>query len=60
MSKPVMAVSADMNIKYAVRHLVRFGLTRALVIDDTRSPIGIVTLRDMTYDILDNAKSETG
>jgi predicted transcriptional regulator len=47
MSKPVLTLPADMNIKYAVRHLVTFGLSRALVIDARRDPIGIVTLRDM-------------
>jgi len=47
MSKPVLTVAADMNIKYAVRLLVRFGPSRAIVVDDERKPVGIVTLRDM-------------
>ncbi len=47
MSKPVVSLPADMSIKYAVRLLVRFELSRALVIDATREPVGIVTLRDM-------------
>ena len=47
MSKPVVSLPADMSIKYAVRLLVRFELSRALVIDAAREPIGIVTLRDM-------------
>ncbi len=47
MSKPVVSLPADMSIKYAVRMLVRFELSRALVIDATREPVGIVTLRDM-------------
>ncbi len=47
MSKPVMSIAADMDIRYAVRLLVRFRLTRALVIDDARAPVGIATLRDM-------------
>ncbi len=47
MSKPVMSIAADMDIRYAVRLLVRFRLTRALVIDETRAPVGIATLRDM-------------
>ena len=47
MSKPVLTLPADMNIKYAVRLLVQFGLSRALVEDETRAPVGIVTLRDM-------------
>lgn len=47
MQKPVMSVAADMDIRYAVRLLVRFRLTRALVIDDKRAPVGLVTMRDM-------------
>ena len=47
MSKPVVSLPADMKIKYAVRLLVRFDLSRALVIDANRQPIGIVTLRDL-------------
>ena len=47
MSKPILGLPVDMRIKYAVRHLVRFALSRALVVDDQRRPLGIVTLRDL-------------
>ncbi|NQV46939.1 MAG: CBS domain-containing protein [Rhodospirillaceae bacterium] len=47
MTKPVLTVPMDMNIRYAVRLLVQFGLSRALVVDEGRTPSGIVTLRDM-------------
>ncbi len=47
MSKPVVSLPADMSIKYAVRLMVRFELSRALVVDAGRKPVGIVTLRDM-------------
>jgi len=47
MQKPVLSVAADMDIRYAVRLLVRFRMTRALVIDDARAPVGLVTMRDM-------------
>ncbi len=47
MSKPVLTLPADMKIKDAVRLLVRFSLSRALVVDSGRRPVGIVTLRDM-------------
>lgn len=47
MSKPVICVAAEMNVKYAMRLLTRFKLSRALVIDHDRNPLGIVTLRDM-------------
>jgi CBS domain-containing protein len=47
MSKPVLTVSVDMQAKYAVRLLVKFNVSRALVVDGARSPVGIVTLRDL-------------
>lgn len=47
MRKPVLTLEADMNIKYAVRLLTRFGLSRAVVTGPDRDPMGIVTLRDM-------------
>ena len=47
MSKPVLTISEEMDIRYAVRLLGQFGLSRALVIDDNRSLKGLVTMRDM-------------
>lgn len=47
MRKPVLTVDAAMNVKYAVRLLTRFGLSRAVVVDQDREPIGMVTIRDM-------------
>ncbi len=47
MSKPAVTVDTGMNIKYAVRLLMRFRLTRALVLE-RGSVVGIVTLRDLT------------
>jgi predicted transcriptional regulator len=47
MFKPVLTLPIDMQTKYAVRLLVEFNLTRALVVDQSRIPVGIVTLRDM-------------
>jgi len=47
MSKPVLTVAADMNIRYAVRLLVKFGLSRALVVNSERIPVGLATLRDL-------------
>jgi signal-transduction protein with cAMP-binding, CBS, and nucleotidyltransferase domain len=46
MSKPVLSVDADMDVKYAVRLLDRFGVSRALVTEDGRL-VGVVTMRDM-------------
>jgi predicted transcriptional regulator len=47
MTKPVLTLPVDMQARYAVRLLVRFNLSRALVVDGHRSPVGIVTLRDL-------------
>ena len=55
MTKPVLSVDAGMNIKYAVRLLFRYRLTRALVLE-AGSVVGIVTLRDLTLRSLEQAK----
>jgi signal-transduction protein with cAMP-binding, CBS, and nucleotidyltransferase domain len=47
MTKPVFSLPSEMDIRYAVRMLSQFELSRAVVIDHDRMPIGIVTLRDM-------------
>lgn len=46
MSKPALTVDVDMDVKYAIRILTRFQLTRALVTEHG-DLAGIVTLRDM-------------
>ena len=46
MSKPVMTVSADMDIRYCARLFEQFGLSRAPV-EDAGKIIGIVSLTDM-------------
>lgn len=46
MTKPVLTVDVAMDIKYAVRLLARFGVSRALVTEHGNM-VGIVTLRDM-------------
>ncbi|MCY4652587.1 MAG: CBS domain-containing protein [Dehalococcoidia bacterium] len=48
MSKPIWTVPPDMLARYAVRLLARFEVSRAVVVDQDRNPIGIVTLRDLT------------
>ena len=47
MTKPVLSLPPEMRTEYAVRLLVRFKLSRALVVNHARTPVGIVTLRDM-------------
>ena len=48
MSKPVLTVNADMEIKYAIRLLGRFGLSRGVVVDGNEA-VGFVTLTDMVF-----------
>lgn len=50
MSKPVISIDADMDIKYAIRLLYRFGLSRAIVIEQGVLA-GLVTLRDLVLRI---------
>ena len=47
MTKPVVTLDAEMDIKYGIRILVRVGLSRGLVVDHDRNLVGIATLRDM-------------
>ena len=47
MSKPVLTLPVDMAARNAVRLLVRFEVSRAIVVDHDRNPLGIVTLRDL-------------
>ena len=47
MTKPALTLPPDMLVRYAVRLLVRNETSRALVVDQERNPLGIVTLRDM-------------
>ncbi len=48
MSKPVLTVNVDMDIKYAIRLLSRFDLSRALVTQDGQL-VGLVSLREMVF-----------
>jgi len=47
MEKPVLTISSTMEIKYAIRLLTKFSLSRALV-TEIGQMVGFVTLRDMT------------
>ena len=48
MSKPVVTVDYQMDIKYAVKLLSRFGLSRALVTKGG-ALVGLVSLREMVF-----------
>ena len=47
MSKPALTVRSGMLARYAVRLLVQFRVSRALVVDDQGAPLGLITLRDL-------------
>ena len=47
MTKPVLTLPPDMLVRYAIRLLVRFEVSRAIVVDNDRNPLGLVTLRDL-------------
>ena len=57
MSKPVLTVDRDMDIKYAIRLLSRFGVSRALV-TERGTLAGIVTLRDLVLRYVPHDHSE--
>lgn len=46
MQKPVLSIRANMNVRYAIRLLLKFQVFRALVIENDEA-IGIVTLEEM-------------
>ena len=47
MTKPVVTVSPRMQARYALRLLAELRLTRTVVANDDREPVGLVTLRDL-------------
>ena len=57
MTKPALTLSAEMNIKYAIRLLARLGVRRALV---TRGGdvVGFVSQRDMVMRYLDDGEEK--
>ena len=47
MTKPVVTLPPNMLVRYAVRLLRQLGLSRAVVVDEKRDAVGMVTLRDL-------------
>lgn len=58
MTKPAPALDKSMNVKYAIRHMVRFGLTHCIVLS-ARELAGVVTLKTMTYSYLGALEAKT-
>jgi CBS domain-containing protein len=53
-TKPAPTVDAEMNIKYAIRHMARLGLSHCVVLHG-RDLVGLATLRDMTHRYVEEA-----
>ena len=53
MSKPVVSVDAQMDIRYCARLFEKFGLSRAPVMED-KKVIGIVSFTDMVLNSMHN------
>ena len=51
MSKPIVTVPADMLARYATRLLRELHRSRAVVVDDSRNAVGMLTLRDLVLRI---------
>lgn len=58
MQKPAPTVDADMKLRYAIRHMTRFGISHCVVLRG-RELAGIVSLRDMTIRFLETAELTT-
>ena len=58
MTKPVVTLDADMDVKYAARLLSDLHLSRGLVVDHDRNLVGIATLRDMVSAYTDLGETE--
>ena len=54
MQKPAPALDAQMRLRYAIRHMTRFGLSHCVVLRG-RDLAGIVSLRDITIRFLEKS-----
>lgn len=54
MSKPVVSLHADMDIRYAIRLLYRLELSRAVVLEHGKLA-GLVTMRDLVLRFADGS-----
>jgi signal-transduction protein with cAMP-binding, CBS, and nucleotidyltransferase domain len=57
MTKPALTLSAEMNIKYAIRLLARLGVRRALVTKGG-DVVGFVSQRDMVMRYVDDGEEK--
>ena len=47
MTKPAFTLAPRMLVRNAVKLMVEYSVTRALVVDAERNPLGLVTMRDL-------------
>jgi CBS domain-containing protein len=59
MTKPAPTLDANMNIRYAIRHMISLGFSHAVVLHG-RELAGVVTLRDMTLRYIEATERTTG
>jgi CBS domain-containing protein len=59
MTKPAPMLDAEMNIKYAIRHMTRCNYTHCIVLRG-RDLAGVVTLRDMALRYLEVTEPRSG
>ena len=59
MSKPALTLDGGMDIKYGIRLLHRFGISRALVVESGKL-VGLVTLRDMVLRYMEADEGSKG
>jgi signal-transduction protein with cAMP-binding, CBS, and nucleotidyltransferase domain len=57
MTKPALTISAEMNVKYAIRLLAGLNLRRALV-TSAEGVVGLVTLRDLVLGHVASAEGD--
>jgi len=57
MSKPLITVAQGLQVKYAARLMSQFDVKRALIIENGEL-VGIVSMQDIVYSILDDGPEE--
>ncbi len=59
MSKPLITVAQGLQVKYAARLMSQFDVKRALIIENGEL-VGIVSMQDIVYSILEDEPEESG
>jgi predicted transcriptional regulator len=59
MQKPAPSVDSDMQLRYAIRYMTRYGISHCIVLKG-RELAGIVSLRDITLRFLEETANGSG